>query len=82
MDKSQYIPPSDAFKALTSPTEQLLTVLYGDLHDYIPNAVNEPGMTVAGVARRLNVSNTWLQRWLRDNGYQRRYVRVEADDVQ
>lgn len=54
-----------------TPTEELLTIRVGNLHDYIPRELNKPGITQAHVARTLGISAAWLSRWLSNNGYKR-----------
>lgn len=53
-----------------TPFEALLTFQYGDLHQYIPNQLNN-GMTQEQLAKRMNCSPAWLSGWLKSNGYRR-----------
>lgn len=52
-----------------SSIESLLETLHGDLHQVIPQMVTEKGQEEA--AQILKVKQSWLSRWLRENGYRR-----------
>jgi len=66
-----------SFKAPGSPgddltdKEALLTMKFGDLHQYIPQQLNKRGVTQAQLAKTMNVSAAWLSYWLKRNGYTR-----------
>lgn len=53
----------------TSSLENLLQVQHGDLHTVIPPLVAESGARRA--ASELGVSQAWVYRWLKRNGYRR-----------
>lgn len=62
------------FKAPDSkgtPLEQLLTERHGDLHQVIPELLNQKGANTATVSKALGVSRAWLSDWLKANGYRR-----------
>ena len=53
---------------------------YGDLHRVIPRLVNEGGQLKA--AKVLGLSPATINKWLKDNGYQKRiqYIHVESEE--
>lgn len=55
--------------------EGLLQDQHGDLHEVIPSMVSIHGQQKA--AYLLNVTQAWISRWLKENGYveERRWVR-------
>lgn len=72
MDISKYNLIQAGFKASGhTPTEAVLTMRHGNLHDFIPNELNKRAATLADVAKTLGVSTSWVSRWLSDNGYSR-----------
>lgn len=52
-----------------STVENLLQAQHGDLHGVIPVLVAESGARRA--ASKLGVSQAWVYRWLKRNGYRR-----------
>jgi len=71
------------FKASLTPTEAFLTSKFGDLHEVIPQklAVMSQRDLVAYLSQGITVSQGWVSKWLRDNGYERivKYVRPEPE---
>jgi DNA invertase Pin-like site-specific DNA recombinase len=53
--------------ARVSTIEPRLREQHGDLEQVIPKLVNVFGQE--GTARRLGVKQSWVSRWLKDNGY-------------
>lgn len=47
--------------------ERYLTEKHGDLHKVVPALVNQHGQL--GAALRLGVTQNWVSRWLKENGY-------------
>jgi len=64
-----------------STIERLLTEKHGKLEAVIPALVSAVGQNKA--ARHLGVNQSWVSRWLRDNGYKQvvQYVRNESEAV-
>jgi transposase-like protein len=51
--------------------------IQGELHHVIPPLVNKYGQWEAG--RRLGISGTTINRWLKDNGYRRRVTYIQEE---
>ena len=60
----------------TRTIQLLLESSYGDLNEVIPPLTNELGQ--AGTANRLKVSQTFISRWLRENGYKLQWIKHES----
>lgn len=56
-----------------------LEAAHGNLHDVIPDLVNQKGQ--AGAAAALGVSGATISTWLKDNGYKQviRYIRPNLE---
>jgi transposase-like protein len=57
--------------------QRLLESSYGDLHQVIPLLTNELGQSET--AKRLNVSQTFISRWLRNHGYSQKWIKSDED---
>ena len=57
--------------------ERLLTAQHGNLHQVIPDMVQKMGQV--GASQKLGVTQNWVSRWLRDNGYEPRIVYVRRE---
>lgn len=60
-------PPGDDL----TDKEALLTMKFGNLHEYIPQQLNKRGVTQTQLAATMSVSAAWLSYWLKRNGYTR-----------
>jgi DNA invertase Pin-like site-specific DNA recombinase len=63
---------------MKTPTiEKLLAKQHGDLHELIPQMVNEKGQSKT--ADELGVHQGWISRWLNRNGYRQVIQWVKED---
>lgn len=56
-----------------------LKAKFGDLHSVIPRMVEQFGQEEAG--KKLGLSETTVNHWLRDNGYKKVIRYVREDDI-
>jgi hypothetical protein len=62
-----------------STIERLLASQHGNLHEVIPPMVQELGQV--GASQKLGVTQNWVSRWLKDNGYKPKIVYTRTHDM-
>lgn len=61
-----------------STIRTLLEKQHGNLHDVIPALCTEIGQSAT--AQKLGVTQSWVSRWLRDNGYHAQIIYVQTTE--
>lgn len=57
--------------------EKLLINQHGDLHQIIPQMATDMGQIET--AQKLGVTQNWVSRWLRKNGYEMKIIWVKKE---
>lgn len=59
--------------------ERLLVMQHGNLHEVIPRLVQELGQV--GASEKLGVTQNWVSRWLKANGYAMQIVYIRTNEL-